>query len=148
MPIILHLLLSAEIISDKVFTYIYAYKLKCYSIEYGLTNWAAAYTASLLFSLNENFTDIEELKGEYILTEAAETDDDSYYPFKGTFNSSIFISYSKNYFPNYNIKIKKLNIETLCKYIFSSHITDNLKAICEDLFKKEESTELKKIKAE
>ncbi|KAK2797701.1 60S ribosomal protein L5 [Onygenales sp. PD_10] len=73
---------------------------------------------------------------------------------KGASNDSIFISHFKNYFPSYNIKIKKLNIETLCKYIFSSHKyinnkvnVGNLKAICEDPFKKEESTESKKIKA-
>ncbi|KAK2789943.1 hypothetical protein FQN51_002537 [Onygenales sp. PD_10] len=67
---------------------------------------------------------------------------------KSMFNDSIFIPYFKNHFPDYNIKTKKLNIETLCKYIFSGYITNNLKAIHEDPFKKEEGTKLKKIKIE
>ncbi|KAK2733090.1 60S ribosomal protein L5 [Onygenales sp. PD_40] len=71
---------------------------------------------------------------------------------KGVSDDSIFISHSENYFLNYNIKTKELNTETLCKYIFSSYITEYMEGLTdvihEDSFKKEEGAELKKIKTE
>ncbi|KAK2789903.1 60S ribosomal protein L5 [Onygenales sp. PD_10] len=114
MSIILCLLLSAEITSDKVFTYTYTYELKCYNIEHDLTN------TSLLFSLNEDFTDVKKPERKYTLTEATKTNDGFYYLFKTVLN----------------------------KYINNKVDVGDLKAIYKNLFKKKKGTELKKIKAE
>ncbi|KAL9612725.1 MAG: hypothetical protein Q9204_008943, partial [Flavoplaca sp. TL-2023a] len=65
---------------SKVFCAAYSHELRAYGIEHGLTNWAAAYATGLLIArrvlkklgLDEAFTGVEDPKGEYNLTEAAE----------------------------------------------------------------------------
>ena len=80
-------IVSAHITGDVVFTAAYAHELPRYGIKYGLTNWSAAHAVGLLVArralqklgLDETYTGVEEVEGEFELTEAVE---DGPRPFK------------------------------------------------------------------
>ena len=80
-------IVSAHITGDVVFTAAYAHELPRYGIKYGLTNWSAAYAVGLLVArralqklgLDETYTGVEEVEGEFELTEVVE---DGPRPFK------------------------------------------------------------------
>merc|ERR1712230_339414 len=77
----------AKIQGDVVLTSAYAHELPRYGIKHGLTNWSAAYAVGLLVArralqklgLDETYQGVEEVEGEFELTEAVE---DGPRPFK------------------------------------------------------------------
>ncbi|KAM5489738.1 60S ribosomal protein L5 [Microsporum audouinii] len=154
-------IVTAEISGDKVLACAYSHELKRYGIKNGLTNWSAAYATGLLLArrtlkklgLDEDFTGVEEADGEYMMTEAAETDEGSRRPFKavldvglhrtstgarvfaamkGASDGGIFVPHSENRFPGYDIESKELDTETLRKYIFGGHVAEYMEGLADD----------------
>jgi len=146
---------------DKVLCAAYAHELKRYGITQGLTNWAAAYATGLLLArrtlkkldLDSVFEGVEEVDGEYKLTEAAETDDGERRPLKvvldvglhrtstgarvfgamkGASDGGLFIPHSESRFPGYDIEGKELDAETLRKYIFAGHVAEYMETLADD----------------
>ena len=153
--------MTSEITGDKVLCAAYAHELKRYGIKHGLTNWAAAYATGLLIArrvltkleLADTFTGVEEVDGEYKLTEAAEHDGEERRPFKcfldvglartstgarvfgamkGASDGGIFVPHSENRFPGYDIEGKELDAETLRKYIFGGHVAEYMETLADD----------------
>jgi large subunit ribosomal protein L5e len=139
-------IVSPEIIGDKVICAAYSHELPRYGIKHGLTNWAAAYATGLLLArrlltkleLADSFVGVEEVDGEYTLTEAAEVDDETRRPFKafldvglhrtstgarvfgamkGASDGGLLIPHSKSRFPGYDMESKELDAETLRKLV-------------------------------
>lgn len=80
-------IVSSTLTGDVVLTAAYSHELPNYGITHGLTNWSAAYATGLLVArralkklgLDETYTGVEEVEGEFELTEAVE---DGPRPFK------------------------------------------------------------------
>lgn len=80
-------IVSSTITGDIVLAAAYSHELPRYGITHGLTNWSAAYATGLLLArrtlqklgLDETYPGVEEVEGEYELTEAVE---DGPRPFK------------------------------------------------------------------
>ncbi|TGZ85129.1 hypothetical protein EX30DRAFT_345729 [Ascodesmis nigricans] len=154
-------IVSSEIIGDKVFAAAYSHELPRYGIKHGLTNWAAAYATGLLLArrtlakleLDEHFTGVEEVDGEFKLTEAAEVDGEERRPFKafldvglhrtstgarvfgamkGASDGGLLIPHSESRFPGYDIEGKELDAETLRKYIMSGHVAEYMETLADD----------------
>lgn len=154
-------IVTAEISGDKVFCAAYAHELKRYGIKNGLTNWAAAYATGLLLArrtltklgLDEDFAGVEEVDGEFKMTEAAETDEGSRRPFKcfldvglhrtstgarifgamkGASDGGLYVPHSENRFPGYDNETKELDAETLRKYIFGGHVAEYMETLADD----------------
>ncbi|KAL8701767.1 MAG: hypothetical protein Q9224_000345 [Gallowayella concinna] len=154
-------IVTSEITGDKVFCAAYSHELRAYGIKHGLTNWAAAYATGLLIArrvlqkleLDEAFTGVEEPKGEYNLTEAAEVDGEDRRPFKcfldvglkrtstgarifgamkGASDGGILIPHSENRFPGYDNETKDLDAEMLRKYIFGGHVAEYMETLADD----------------
>jgi len=153
-------IVTSEITGDKVFCAAYSHELKAYGIEHGLTNWAAAYCTGLLIArrvlkklgMDEDFEGVEEVDGEYKLTEATEGDE-SRRPFKafldvglhrtstgarifgamkGASDGGILVPHSENRFPGYDIETKELDSDTLRKYIFGGHVAEYMETLADD----------------
>jgi large subunit ribosomal protein L5e len=154
-------LVTAELSGDKVFVAAYAHELKRYGIKNGLTNWSAAYATGLLLArralkkldLDEDFTGVEEVDGEYKLTEAAEVDGEERRPFKcfldvglhrtstgarvfgalkGASDGGLYIPHNEKRFPGYDQESKELDAETLRKYIFGGHVAEYMEILADD----------------
>lgn len=155
-------IIRSELTGDKVFVAAYAHELKRYGIKHGLTNWAAAYATGLLVArralkkleLDETFAGVEDVTGEFTLTEAAEGDDgESRRPFKcfldvglartstgarvfgamkGASDGGLYIPHSPSRFPGYDIETKELDAETLRKYIFGGHVAEYMETLADD----------------
>lgn len=103
--------------------------------------------------LDEGFTGVEEVDGEYKLTEAAEVDGEERRPFKcfldvglqrtstgarvfgamkGASDGGILIPHSENRFPGYDMETKELDAETLRKYIFGGHVAEYMETLADD----------------
>jgi len=146
---------------DKVLCAAYAHELKRYGISQGLTNWAAAYATGLLLArrtlkkleLDDVFEGVEEVDGEYKLTEAAETDDGERRPLKvhldvglhrtstgarifgamkGASDGGLLIPHSESRFPGYDMEGKELDAEMLRKYIFGGHVAEYMETLADD----------------
>ncbi|KAL8809771.1 MAG: hypothetical protein Q9223_002898 [Gallowayella weberi] len=154
-------IVTSEITGDKIFCAAYSHELRAYGIKHGLTNWAAAYATGLLIArrvlqklgLDEAFTGVEDPKGEYNLTEAAEVDGEDRRPFKcfldvglkrtstgarvfgamkGASDGGILIPHSENRFPGYDNETKELDSEILRKYIFAGHVAEYMETLADD----------------
>ena len=154
-------LVTAELTGDKVFCAAYSHELKRYGVENGLTNWAAAYATGLLLArralkkldLDESFTGVEEVDGEYKLTEAAEVDGEERRPFKcfldvglhrtstgarvfgamkGASDGGLFIPHNEKRFPGYDPESKELDADTLRRYIFGGHVAEYMETLADD----------------
>jgi large subunit ribosomal protein L5e len=154
-------IVSPEIIGDKVICAAYSHELPRYGIKHGLTNWAAAYATGLLLArrlltkleLADSFVGVEEVDGEYTLTEAAEVDDETRRPFKafldvglhrtstgarvfgamkGASDGGLLIPHSKSRFPGYDMESKELDAETLRKFIFGGHVAEYMETLADD----------------
>lgn len=158
-------IVSAHITGDVVFTAAYAHELPRYGIKYGLTNWSAAYAVGLLVArralqklgLDETYTGVEEVEGEFELTEAVE---DGPRPFKvfldiglqrtttgarvfgvlkGASDGGLYVPHSPNRFPGWDIEAEELDAELLRKYIFGGHVAEYMEELLDD---DEENTNL------
>jgi large subunit ribosomal protein L5e len=151
-------IVSAQITGDVVFTAAYAHELPRYGIKHGLTNWSAAYAVGLLVArralqklgLDETYTGVEEVEGEFELTEAVE---DGPRPFKvfldiglqrtttgarvfgvlkGASDGGLYVPHSPNRFPGWDIEAEELDAELLRKYIFGGHVAEYMEELLDD----------------
>jgi large subunit ribosomal protein L5e len=154
-------IVTSEIIGDKVFAAAYSHELPRYGIKHGLTNWAAAYATGLLLArrtltklgLDGDFAGVEEVDGEFKLTEAVEIDGEERRPFKanldvglhrtstgarvfgamkGASDGGLLIPHSESRFPGWDIEAKELDAETLRKYIFGGHVAEYMETLADD----------------
>lgn len=151
-------IVSSQIVGDFVFTSAYAHELPRYGIKHGLTNWAAAYAVGLLVArralqklgLDETYQGVEEVEGEFELTEAVE---DAPRPFKvfldvgltrtttgarvfgalkGASDGGLYIPHSANRFPGWDIESEELDADTLRNYIFGGHVSEYMEELADD----------------
>lgn len=151
-------IVSSQITGDVVFTCAYAHELPRYGINHGLTNWSAAYAVGLLvgrralqkLGLDETYKGVEEVEGEFELTEAVE---DAPRPFKvfldiglqrtttgarvfgvlkGASDAGLYVPHSPNRFPGWDIEGEELDAELLRKYIFGGHVSEYMEELMDD----------------
>ncbi|ANZ74471.1 BA75_01194T0 [Komagataella pastoris] len=151
-------IISSTLTGDVVFTSAYSHELPRYGIEHGLTNWSAAYATGLLVArralqklkLDETYKGVEEVEGEFELTEAVE---DGPRPFKvfldvglqrtttgarvfgalkGASDGGLYIPHSPNRFPGWDIEGEELDAELLRKYIFGGHVAEYMEELADD----------------
>ncbi|CAN3360537.1 large ribosomal subunit protein uL18 [Diutina catenulata] len=151
-------IVSSQITGDVVLTAAYAHELPEYGIKFGLTNWSAAYAVGLLVArralkklgLDETYEGVEEVEGEFELTEAVE---DGPRPFKvfldiglqrtttgarifgvlkGASDGGLYVPHSPNRFPGWDIESEELDAELLRKYIFGGHIAEHMEELMDD----------------
>lgn len=151
-------IVSSQIVGDIVLTAAYAHELPRYGIKHGLTNWSAAYATGLLVArralqklgLDETYTGVEEVEGEFELTEAVE---DGPRPFKvfldiglqrtttgarvfgvlkGASDGGLYVPHSPNRFPGWDIESEELDAELLRKYIMGGHIAEYMEELMDD----------------
>lgn len=151
-------IVSSQIVGDIVLTAAYAHELPQYGIKYGLTNWSAAYAVGLLVArralqklgLDETYAGVEEVEGEYELTEAVE---DGPRPFKvfldiglqrtttgarifgvlkGASDGGLYVPHSAKRFPGWDIEAEELDAEMLRKYIFGGHLAEYMEELMDD----------------
>lgn len=151
-------IVSSQITGDVVFTAAYSHELPRYGVKHGLTNWASAYATGLLVArralqklgLEETYPGVEEVEGEYQLTEAVE---DGPRPFKvfldvglqrattgarvfgalkGASDGGLYIPHSPKRFPGWDFEGEELDSELLRKYIFGGHISEYMEELMDD----------------
>lgn len=151
-------IISSQITGDIVLTAAYAHELPRYGIKHGLTNWSAAYAVGLLVArralqklgLDETYQGVEEVEGEFELTEAVE---DGPRPFKvfldiglqrtttgarifgvlkGASDGGLYVPHSPNRFPGWDIESEELDAELLRKYIFGGHVAEYMEELMDD----------------
>lgn len=151
-------IISSQITGDLVFTAAYAHELPRYGIKHGLTNWSAAYATGLLVArralqklgLDETYTGVEEVEGEFELTQAVE---DAPRPFKvfldiglqrattgarvfgvlkGASDGGLYVPHSPNRFPGWDIEGEELDAELLRKYIMGGHVAEYIEELMDD----------------
>jgi len=151
-------IISSQITGDIVLTAAYAHELPKYGIDHGLTNWSAGYAVGLLVArralqklgLDETYQGVEEVEGEFELTEAVE---DGPRPFKvfldiglqrtttgarifgvlkGASDGGLLVPHSPNRFPGWDIESEELDAELLRKYIFGGHVAEYIEELMDD----------------
>jgi len=151
-------IVSSQITGDIVLTAAYSHELPRYGISHGLTNWSAAYATGLLVArralqklgLDETYTGVEEVEGEFELTEAVE---DAPRPFKvfldiglqrtttgakifgclkGASDGGLYVPHSPNRFPGWDMEGEELDAELLRKYIFGGHVAEYMEELLDD----------------
>lgn len=151
-------IVSSTLTGDVVLTAAYSHELKNYGITHGLTNWSAAYATGLLVArralqklgLDETYAGVEEVEGEFELTEAVE---DGPRPFKvfldvglqrtttgakvfgalkGASDGGLYVPHSPSRFPGWDIEGEELDAELLRKYIFGGHVAEYMEELMDD----------------
>lgn len=151
-------IVSSQITGDIVLTAAYSHELPRFGIEHGLTNWAAAYATGLLVArralqklgLDETYTGVEEVEGEFELTEAVEEGPRPFKVFldiglqrtttgarifgvlKGASDGGLYVPHSPNRFPGWDIEGEELDAELLRKYIFGGHVAEYMEELLDD----------------
>lgn len=151
-------IVSSTITGDIVFTSAYAHELPRYGINHGLTNWSAAYATGLLVArralqklgLDETYTGVEEVEGEFELTEAVEEGPRPFKVFldiglqrtttgarvfgvlKGASDGGLYVPHSPNRFPGWDMEGEELDAELLRKYIFGGHVAEYMEELLDD----------------
>ncbi|GMM27803.1 ribosomal 60S subunit protein L5 [Martiniozyma asiatica (nom. inval.)] len=149
---------SSTITGDIVLTAAYSHELPRYGIQHGLTNWSAAYATGLLVArralqklgLDETYQGVDEVEGEFELTEAVE---DGPRPFKvfldvglqrtttgakvfgalkGASDGGLYVPHSPSRFPGWDIEGEELDAELLRKYIFGGHVAEYMEELMDD----------------
>jgi len=148
----------AKLNGDYVLTSAYSNELQKYGIKVGLTNWAATYTTGLLaarrvlakLGLADKYEGITEPDGTVALIEELEDEPRPFKAFldvglkrtstgskvfaalKGASDGGIFIPHGEKRFPGYDAESKKLDSETLRKYIYGGHVADYMRLLQEE----------------
>lgn len=151
-------IVSSTITGDVVLTAAYSHELPRYGITHGLTNWAAAYATGLLVArralqklgLDKTYTGVEEVEGEFELTEAVEEGPRPFKVFldvglqrtttgarvfgalKGASDGGLLIPHSPNRFPGWDIESEELDADILRKYIFGGHVAEYMEELADD----------------
>jgi len=146
----------AKIAGDLCLCAAYAHELPRYGIKLGLTNYAAAYATGLLLArrlltklnLASKYVGVKEATGEDFNVSPADgprpfralldvgllrttTGHRVFAALKGATDGGLLIPHSDRRFAGYDKEGKKLNTETLRKYIFGGHVGDYLKSLQE-----------------
>lgn len=151
-------IVSSQITGDLVLAAAYSHELPRYGITHGLTNWSAAYATGLLVArrtlqklgLDKIYPGVEEVEGEYNLTEAVE---DGPRPFKvfldiglqrtttgarvfgalkGASDGGLYIPHSPNRFPGFDFESEELDADLLRSYIFGGHVSQYMEELADD----------------
>lgn len=151
-------IISSTITGDIVLAAAYSHELPKYGITHGLTNWSAAYATGLLIArrtlqklgLDETYKGVEEVEGEYELTEAVE---DGPRPFKvfldiglqrtttgarvfgalkGASDGGLYVPHSENRFPGWDFESEEVDPEMLRSYIFGGHVSQYMEELADD----------------
>ncbi|OWB58937.1 hypothetical protein B5S28_g5041 [[Candida] boidinii] len=151
-------IISSTLTGDVVLTAAYSHELPKYGIQHGLTNWSACYATGLLVArralqklgLDETYSGVEEIEGEFELTEAVE---DGPRPFKvfldiglqrtttgarvfgalkGASDGGLFVPHSPSRFPGWDIEGEELDAELLRKYIYGGHVAEYMEELMDD----------------
>jgi large subunit ribosomal protein L5e len=155
-----------KIQGDEIICAAYSHELPKYGIKVGLTNWAAAYATGLLaarrlltkLGLADKYEGQVEADGEMFEIEPLEdgprpfrayldvglrrttTGSRVFAAMKGAVDGGLAIPHGENRFPGYDTEAKKLDAETLRRYIFGGHVADymnELKDEDEEAFKRQ-----------
>ncbi|AQZ15062.1 RPL5 (YPL131W) [Zygosaccharomyces parabailii] len=151
-------IISSQITGDVVLAAAYSHELPRYGITHGLTNWSAAYATGLLIArrtlkklgLDETYEGVEEVEGEFGLTEAVE---DGPRPFKvfldiglqrtttgarvfgalkGASDGGLYVPHSPNRFPGFDFETEELDADLLRTYIFGGHVSQYMEELADD----------------
>ncbi|CAR28547.1 hypothetical protein ZYGR_0S01800 [Zygosaccharomyces rouxii] len=151
-------IVSSQITGDIVLAAAYSHELPRYGITHGLTNWAAAYATGLLVArrvlqklgLDKVYPGVEEVEGEYNLTEAVE---DGPRPFKvfldiglqrtttgarvfgalkGASDGGLYVPHSPKRFPGFDFESEELDADLLRSYIFGGHVSQYMEELADD----------------
>merc|ERR1712087_180437 len=132
----------ATLTHDVVMAAAYSKELPSYGLNFGLTNYAAAYCTGLLLArrvltklgLAEAYKGLQEASGEDYLVEE---NDDGPRPFfclldaalKGALDGGLDIPHSDKRYVGYDPESKSLDEDTLRKYIFGGHVADYMESM-------------------
>jgi len=149
----------ARIEGDHVICSAYARELPRYGINFGLTNYSAAYCTGLLLArrllkqlkLDEVYKGLEKATGEdYNVEKESDEQPGAFRCFldvglartstgarifgalKGALDGGLDIPHSERRFPGYNQEEKKFHADVHRKYIFGQHVADYMKSLKED----------------
>lgn len=151
-------IVSSQITGDIVLAAAYSHELPRYGITHGLTNWSAAYATGLLVArrilqklgLDKLYPGVEEVEGEYSLTEAVE---DGPRPFKvfldiglqrtttgarvfgalkGASDGGLYVPHSPKRFPGFDFESEELDADLLRSYIFGGHVSQYMEELADD----------------
>eukprot|EP00842_Homolaphlyctis_polyrhiza_P006204 jgi/Hompol1/6585/HPOL_000451-RA len=151
-------IIYAKIVGDVVLSCAYSHELPKYGIEFGLTNWSAAYATGLLLArrtlkklgLDEKYEGCTEPDGEYFQVEPIEDGPRPFRAFldvglrrtttgsrifgalKGAVDGGLSIPYSEARFPAYSKTDKKADAELLASYIYGGHVTEYMEYLMEE----------------
>jgi large subunit ribosomal protein L5e len=136
----------------------YSHELPQYGIEFGLTNWSAAYATGLLcarrvlkkMGLDETYKGAEEVDGNYYQVEHAEegprpfkayldvglrrttTGSRIFGALKGAVDGGMAIPYSEARFPGYDKESKEADAELIRNYVYGIHVADYMEYLQEE----------------
>lgn len=151
-------IVSSQIAGDVVLAAAYSHELPRYGITHGLTNWSAAYATGLLVArrvlqklgLDKVYPGVEEVEGEFNLTEAVE---DGPRPFKvfldiglqrtttgarvfgalkGASDGGLYVPHSPKRFPGFDFESEELDTDLLRSYIFGGHVSQYMEELADD----------------
>jgi len=148
----------ARIQGDFVIAAAYAHELPRYGMSHGLTNYSACYATGLLLArrlltklkLADKYKGNATVNGEdYNVEEIADgprpfcalldiglrrttTGARVFAALKGATDGGLDVPHAEKRFVGYDEEAKKLNAETLRKYIFGGHVSDYMKKLKED----------------
>merc|ERR1712157_608462 len=127
----------ATLTGDVVMASAYSKELPEYGLNFGLTNYAAAYCTGLLIArriltklgLADAYKGLEEASGEDY---NVEENDEGARPFYCLLDGGLNIPHSEKRFVGYDTEMKKLDTDVLRKYIFGGHVADYMRDMKEE----------------
>jgi len=149
----------ARIEGDHVICAAYAHELPRYGINFGLTNYAAAYCTGLLLArrllktlkLDEVYKGLEKASGEdYNVEKESDEQPGAFRCFldvglartstgarifgalKGALDGGLDIPHSERRFPGYNQEEKKFHADVHRRYIFGQHVADYMRHLADE----------------
>lgn len=151
-------IVEAKIVGDVVHAVAYAHELPRYGMSLGVNNYAGAYATGLLcarrilhkLGLADKYQGQAEVTGEHFVVEPLDEGPRPFYALldvglrrtttgckvfaalKGACDGGIEVPHSERRFVGYDAEEKKLNPETLRKYIFAGHVADYMRSLKEE----------------
>jgi large subunit ribosomal protein L5e len=151
-------ILYSTIAGDVVVASAYAHELPQYGLKVGLTNWSAGYCVGLLlarrvltkFNLSDTYKGNEEPDGEDYTVEPVEDGPRPFYCLldtglkrtssgskvfsclKGALDGGLDIPHSEKRLIGYDSKDKKVDAETMLKYIYGGHVAEYMEEMEEE----------------
>jgi len=147
----------AKIQGDVIMSAAYSHELPKYGLTVGLTSYGAAYATGLLLARRlltglklDKYTGTTEVKGEdFLVTPLSDgpkpfqalldvglrrttTGSKVFAAMKGACDGGLYVPHSEQRFVGWDKESKKLNPDTLRKYIFNGHVADYMKLLKEE----------------